>query len=179
MQKLLLQSEQRKNSKVVLLHSGVTEFNEQGIAEVELESDEHKADFFSTYPDINEVTPDGGKETEITPQIEVNELGKSENEKNDIGGNEKDENDFTGNAVTSVTASNENEQPISTPAVTEAEAAIKEGESNDELNATLEGLKVGELKQLAADSGFPEAEWKELKKPELKAYLAEKLKPQA
>jgi len=81
----------------------------------------------------------------ITPQIETNELDKSEDEKNDIG----------------APAVNE---PIETPE--ELEKAMTK--KLDEMNGQ-------ELKALAAKCELPTSEWGSLNKADLKEYLKVKL----
>lgn len=49
-------------------------------------------------------------------------------------------------------------------------------DENDELLASLDSLRMPDLKQVAEDSGFPKEQWETLNKPELKNYLKEKLK---
>lgn len=124
--------EHRKNSKTVMIHSGVTEFNENGETEVDL-TDEQLADVLASYEDLSlPVEKSDTTGDEIQHQVDTNELGKSEDESNDIGAAEEEDNDLT---------------------------------------SPLHGMKLEELKALAAESGFPEEEWKSLKKAELKAYL--------
>lgn len=81
MAKIQLQSAIRKNSTVVLLHSGVTEFDHQGKTEVDV-TDEQLQDMLDTYDDLS----DGSQE--IKHQVDVNTLGKSADDENNIGGTE-------------------------------------------------------------------------------------------
>jgi hypothetical protein len=157
--KLRSNLEYRKGSRVVFAYAGLTTFDQNGETEVELKDEEELNEFLSSYPDMAVASADGGdedKNTDIHPNVQENELGKSEDEKNDIGG--ANEPDISGQNSTTV-----------------VEGA---GSAND-LATQLEALKLPELKQLASDSGFPEEAWKQLKKEELKAYLTSKLQPQA
>lgn len=157
MAKYTLQSnlENRKNSKVVLPHSGVTVFNEQGIAEVELENESHLAHLLNSIEDLSVYDPNKKEdEDKLEEQTEDQDLGKSVDEENDLGG---------GSENFDITGENQNTDAGST----------------GDLASQLEALKLSELKQLASDSGFPEEEWKAFKKEELKAYLSSKLLPQA
>jgi hypothetical protein len=159
MQKFTLRSndENRKNTSVVFPFAGVTSFNESGIAEVELKDEEELQHILKSIEDLY-VPKEGSEEgSEINPQVQDNELGKSEDEKNDIGGDSSDGSEFTG----------------------QSQSHDAGAGSSGDLASQLEALKLPELKQLASDSGFPEEEWKALKKEELKAYLSSKLQPQA
>jgi hypothetical protein len=193
MQKFQLQSNEpyRKNSKVVVIHAGVIEFNAEGIANIEVETEAQFEAVLNSLPDAFDPSANPKKDDSIKPQTEENELGKSEDEKNDIGGGDKDENDFTGNAANEVTGSQESgstetttpaTEVVTAPAVTETVTNTTPDAGNEgtqDIAATLQDLKLAELKQLASDSGFPEAEWSELKKKELQAYLLSKLQPQS
>lgn len=168
MQKFTLQSSDpnRKNTKVVLLHSGETSFNDSGEAVVEVENESQLKDILASYSDLTQV---GGKQeqpentiapnpeekeipeatnffgnTPIAPQTESQELGKSQDEKNDIGGGSTDEDD-------------------------------DESTGEDELSKSLDEMNVESLKSLAKESGFPAEEWENLTKKPLKAYLKKKL----
>lgn len=78
-----LKSKERKNSKVVLLHSGETSFDVNGIAEVELRDQTALEEILASYPDI---TSDDVVDDPLQSQILDNNLGKSTD--GDIGGNE-------------------------------------------------------------------------------------------
>jgi hypothetical protein len=95
MAQFTLYSTERKNSKVILLHSGETSFNEQGVAVVELESEAQLQDMLNCYTDLQEV-PTGEP---LKNQTNENELGKSKDEDNDLGGNQEDPNDITGSTA--------------------------------------------------------------------------------
>lgn len=88
MAKFQLQSTERKNQKVIMVHSGETFFNEEGVAEVELVNEEQLQDMYDAYPDL--VNPNAA----IQQQTEGNTLGKSGDEANDIGGSGKEVNDL-------------------------------------------------------------------------------------
>lgn len=184
MAKFTLQSNEkfRKNSKVVVIHAGVIEFNADGIAQIELSSENQLNDVLKSLPDAfvpsadeNTNTGKGGNESggsQIKPQVTENELGKSKDDENDLGGNKENENDFTGNVETEVTGSQGGSETSTT--------SENESANTQDIAATLQGLGMVELKQLAADSGFPEAEWKGFRKEEkLREYLNSKLQPQA
>jgi hypothetical protein len=81
----------------------------------------------------------------IQPQVEENELGKSEDENNDIGGGQE-----------------ENEDNIT-------------GVANAAPTSLIDGLNMPDLKALAETSGFDKTEWENLNKKDLKAYLKGKL----
>lgn len=179
MQKFKLQSNEpyRKKSKVVVIHAGVIEFDHEGVAEVEVHSEEHFGDILNSLPDAFAHAPEEPKGDPIKPQTDEDEIGKSGDDENDLGGAD-DENAFTGESEVVITGANESG---STETTTPDNEATEESNSleSDTVDGTLQNLKLAELKQLAADSGFPEAEWIELKKKELQAYLLSKLQPQA
>jgi hypothetical protein len=133
--------------KNLIAYAGEVSFDEQGIIEVDL-PEEQVQDLLKDIPDFS--IHSIGKEVDgvfvyepIQPQVEENELGKSEDEKNDIGKDEEDT--FTGAA------------------------------DNTAPTTLLDDLNMPDLKALAEGSGFDKAEWENLNKKDLKAYLKGKL----
>jgi hypothetical protein len=164
--KLKTSAEYKFGAKNLIPYGGEVEFDKEGNFEVELKDDSELELLLNDVPDFYNPNKIENikhivEEEDLNNNPELKEAGIEkgdeieipilpQTEENELGKSEDEKND------------------IGKPDEDEEDSEVGVAD-------TLDKLSVGELRSLAKESGFPEEEWKQLGKVELRNYLKDKL----